>query len=267
MHQNIQLQEYNNKRKVQHQQQPQQYDTSQLLQPNFQQHNHIGPVKPKHDSSVSPTRNSRYSPTSIGHSSIASRRLSPQHLGLSRQVVDPSSVQSSPTTPYVSSPNSPLHPSMQSLPSLEFTINSQQLSTIQSQSGGTLSQSLAKPRSKTNSISGSGNNIYPGSIPQANESLPPSPLSQHSCFNSPQGSPDPSLSPQDINFFNPSNSYDLMHKKFDSINLENGNQQQQQQIKQAYGMMHYGNDVNFMISSTQGRHTNIEITNTYYNLI
>lgn len=42
-----------------------------------------------------------------------------------------------------------------------------------------------------------------------------------------------------------------MHKKFDSINLENGNQQQ---MKQGYGMMHYGNDVNFMISSTQGSH-------------
>ena len=66
-HQSVQLQEYNNKRNNVHQQQ-QQYDTlsAQLLQPNFQQHNHIGPVKPTHDSSVSPTRNSRYSPTNIG---------------------------------------------------------------------------------------------------------------------------------------------------------------------------------------------------------
>lgn len=59
------------------------------------------------------------------------------------------------------------------------------------------------------------------------ESLPPSPQSQHSCFNSPQGSPGPiSISPQDMNPFtsnnniNNNNSYDIMQKKFDSINLE-----------------------------------------------
>ena len=80
-----------------------------------------------------------------------------------------------------------------------------------------------------------------------NESLPPSPLSQHSCFNSPQGSPDPSISPKDLNFFNPSNSYDQMHKKFDSIHLETNNQQQQQQQAYSPGMMTYN-----MISPTQG---------------
>ena len=53
------------------------------------------------------------------------------------------------------------------------------------------------------------------------ESLPPSPQSQHSCFNSPQGSPGPiSISPQDLNPFTSNNSYDIMQKKFDSINLE-----------------------------------------------
>ena len=52
-----------------------------------------------------------------------------------------------------------------------------------------------------------------------NESLPPSPQSQHSCFNSPQGSPDPSLGSQDLSQFNPINNYDIMQKKFDSINL------------------------------------------------
>jgi hypothetical protein len=59
------------------------------------------------------------------------------------------------------------------------------------------------------------------------ESLPPSPQSQHSCFNSPQGSPGPiSISPQDMNPFtsnnnnNNNNNYDIMQKKFDSINLE-----------------------------------------------
>ena len=125
---------------------------------------------------------------------------------------------------------------MHSLPSLEFTINSQQPATINSQQ-----QLQQNPRSKTNSATSSGNNnIHPGM--GANESLPPSPLSQHSCFNSPQGSPDPALSPQDINFFNPSNSYDLMHKKFDSINLETGNQQQQQQqqLKQNYANIRDG---------------------------
>ena len=56
-------------------------------------------------------------------------------------------------------------------------------------------------------------------VGQTGESLPPSPQSQHSCFNSPQGSPGPlSISPQDLNPFT-ANSYDIMQKKFDSINL------------------------------------------------
>lgn len=204
------------------------------FKPNFQQHNHIGPVKPTLDSSVSPTRASaRYSPTNIGANSISNRRPSPQHLGLNRQALiaaDKSSVQSSPSTPYVSSPNSPLHPSMYSLPSLEFTVNPQLVTNqyVPSQSNG-VTKSPNKCRSKTNSKNGSANSIHPNpscANINPNESLPPSPLSQQSCFNSPQGSPDTSLSPKDANLFTTSHSYDLMHKKFDSINLENNGQQQ-----------------------------------------
>ena len=209
-------------------------------------------MKPTLDSSVSPTRASaRYSPTNIGVNSISNRRPSPQHLGLNRQALiaadnNKSSVQSSPSTPYVSSPNSPLQPSMYSLPSLEFNVNPQLIKNQYASSSQT-TKNTNKCRSKTNSKNGSANSIYPNpsctSI-NPNESLPPSPLSQQSCFNSPQGSPDPSLSPKDANLFTTSHSYDLMHKKFDSINLENNQQQQQQYTS---NMMPYN-----LISPTQG---------------
>lgn len=62
------------------------------------------------------------------------------------------------------------------------------------------------------------NNIYRST--NLIESLPPSPQSQQSCFNSPQGSPGPhSISPQDINPFS-CNNYETMQKKFDLFNLD-----------------------------------------------
>jgi hypothetical protein len=195
--------------------------SNQLLQPiNFhhqQQHNHIGPVKGTHNSSVSPTRGmSRYSPTNsntnlntFGSRRHSQRTHSPLDFGLSTNIIN----QLSTSTP--TSPLQPPQPSS-SIPSLEFTINSTQVNNYLSGSGGgnkLLNGSLnGMYRSNT---SGTGN----GSVGGANESLPPSPQSQHSCFNSPQGSPGPiSISPQDLNPFT-SNNYDIMHKKFDSINL------------------------------------------------
>lgn len=84
-HQNIQLQEYNQQRQQQQQQQQQKhvnkpiYQDQQLLQPGFQQHNHIGPVKSSHHNSVSPTRGiSRYSPTNIKSGNVNQRRPSPR---------------------------------------------------------------------------------------------------------------------------------------------------------------------------------------------
>lgn len=61
--------------------------------------------------------------------------------------------------------------------------------------------------------------------------MPPSPQSQQSCFNSPQGSPSPLLSPQDINSYttnaSPQNGYDSIQKKFDQINLDTSHHQAQ----------------------------------------
>ena len=115
-----------------------------------------------------------------------------------------------------STPSSPLHPSMQTLPSLEFTVNSQQVNSYLL-NGGVLpngnanSNAIYRNGSNSSNVNGGGGGT--------GESLPPSPQSQQSCFNSPQGSPGPlSISPQDLNPFT-SNSYDIMQKKFDSINL------------------------------------------------
>jgi hypothetical protein len=82
-HQNIQLQEYNQQRhQIQHQKHQVNkpiYHDQQLLQPGFQQHNHIGPVKSSHHNSVSPTRGiSRYSPTNIKSGNVNQRRPSPR---------------------------------------------------------------------------------------------------------------------------------------------------------------------------------------------
>lgn len=194
--------------------------SNQLLQPmNFhqqQQHNHIGPVKGTHNNSVSPTRGmSRYSPTSsntnlntFGSRRHSQRTHSPLDFGLSS---NNNANQLSTSTP--TSPLQPPQPSS-SIPSLEFTINSTQVNNYLSGSGNKLLNGGVNGMYRSNT-SGTGN----GSVGGANESLPPSPQSQHSCFNSPQGSPGPiSISPQDLNPFT-SNNYDIMHKKFDSINL------------------------------------------------
>lgn len=112
--------------------------------------------------------------------------------------------------------STPTSPSMQTLPSLEFTITSaqqqQQYMTMLNQNGVPTSAMYRTGSSSNGGINGG-------------ESLPPSPQSQQSCFNSPQGSPGPlSISPQDLNPFtsnNNSNNYehDMMQKKFDSFNL------------------------------------------------
>ena len=201
------------------------------------QHNLTGPVKPTHHNSISPTRGmSRYSPT---HSSVnLGRRPSPQRLmhdnltsnltrypslislhilfyffflslslfldlNLSQQQQQLMNANS------LSTPTSPSHPSNQSsLPALEFTITNY--------NGNIVNGSLTV---------GNGNGGYNyrnnNNNPNSNESLPASPQSQQSCFNSPQGSPGPiSISPQDVNPFTSVNSYDQMHKKFDQINLD-----------------------------------------------
>lgn len=76
--------------------------------------------------------------------------------------------------------------------------------------------SMYRSASNSNGLNG-GNGVAGG------ESLPPSPQSQQSCFNSPQGSPGPlSISPQDQNPFT-TNNYDIIQKKFDSINLDASN--------------------------------------------
>lgn len=207
-HQTIQIQEYN--QRLSHTNNHQ-YDL-QLLQPNFAQHNHIGAVKPTHTGSVSPTRGmSRYSPThsNTNLTSLANRRPSPQR---NLTNINNNNNNANTNTSTQSTPSSPLHPSMQQsgLP-LEFTINSQQITNY---------------LSNTNGPSVYRTNGANGTTPTG-ESLPPSPQSQQSCFNSPQGSPGPlSISPQDINPFTspPPNSYDIMQRKFDSINLDsNGN--------------------------------------------
>ena len=118
-----------------------------------------------------------------------------------------------------STPTSPSHPSGQVQPPLEFVINP----VIANYSGGSLhngSLSVNNNNSLSNQI------IYRNNGNTA-ESLPPSPQSQHSCFNSPQGSPGPiSISPQDVNPFttnlgaSSAVNYDQMHKKFDQINLD-----------------------------------------------
>ncbi len=111
-----------------------------------------------------------------------------------------------------SSPTSPLHPSAQNFPALEFTISNYVPSSPNLSSTGHSQNNIVY---RTNSAS---------TCTTGAESLPPSPQSQHSCFNSPQGSPGPiSISPQDMNPFtsnNNNNNYDIMQKKFDSINLE-----------------------------------------------
>jgi hypothetical protein len=118
---------------------------------------------------------------------------------------------------------------MQSLPSLEFTINSQQVNNYLLNNGGTCS--MMNSAQIPNGVYRSGSN--PNGL--NGESLPPSPQSQQSCFNSPQGSPGPlSISPQDLNPFSTTNpnaqlqtsnyNYDLMQKKFDMINLETSSQ-------------------------------------------
>ena len=126
-------------------------------------------------------------------------------------------------------PSSPHQiPSINSpLPSLEFTINSQQVNSYINglqNGGGPTSGSLAALNSPTNPNCNILNTIIKyrnGGINQAGmnqESLPPSPQSQQSCFNSPQGSPGPlSISPQDLNPFTSNQNYDIMQKKFDSI--------------------------------------------------
>ncbi len=72
----------------------------------------------------------------------------------------------------------------------------------------------------------------------SNESLPASPQSQQSCC-SPQGgsSPDPLISPKEVQQFNPSNNYDQMNSKFNQINLETNNHQQIMQQQGYYNMM------------------------------
>jgi len=132
-------------------------------------------------------------------------------LGLNKQpLIANTSAQSSPT--------SPLHPSVQNFPALEFTINNYMPSSPNNNNNNS-----------NNIVSSSNNNIVYRTnsastcTTQGAESLPPSPQSQHSCFNSPQGSPGPiSISPADLNPFT-SNNYDIMQKKFDSINLETNN--------------------------------------------
>jgi hypothetical protein len=118
-----------------------------------------------------------------------------------------------PTLQVQSTPSSPLNPSIQTLPSLEFTINSQQINNCYSVVGNMLNgTNMYRSASNSNGLNGAGG-----------ESLPPSPQSQQSCFNSPQGSPGPlSISQQYLNPFT-SNNYDIMQKKFDSINLDASN--------------------------------------------
>jgi hypothetical protein len=119
-------------------------------------------------------------------------------------------------------PTSPNHPSIHNLPSLEFTINSSQVNNYMSGSvyrNGVVSVGGAGTTVHLNGLGAAGMVSGGGSAAVTGESLPPSPQSQHSCFNSPQNSPGPlSISPQDLNPFS-TNSYDIMHKKFDSINL------------------------------------------------
>ena len=169
-----------------------------------------------------------------------------------------STVQSMPSSPHqIPSINSPL-------PSLEFTINSQQ---IQNYLSGLSNGALNSPTNQQSNIL---NNIIQyrngSGITHLNgingESLPPSPQSQQSCFNSPQGSPGPlSISPQDLNPFTTQN-YDIMQKKFDSINLEtnhanynNNNISQQQHHHQSYNSSN-----NLILSSPPHTHNHNSIS-------
>ena len=128
---------------------------------------------------------------------------------------------------------SPNIPSTPAFP-LEFNLNSQQ---IQNYNSPNLQNGL---NANNNTLNNSLNNNGLGTVFRTNsnsnvvnggESMPPSPQSQHSCFNSPQGSPGPhAISPQDLNPFSNNNSnnnnnminnYDTLQKKFDSFNLVN----------------------------------------------
>ena len=172
-------------------------------------------------------------------------------LGSSQQTIV--SVQSVPSSPHQ------LPSILSPLPSLEFTINSQQVNSylnglqsgaLNSSSGGSPG---APPLNQNSNILSNIVQYRNGGMSQGmnGESLPPSPQSQQSCFNSPQGSPGPlSISPQDLNPFTTQN-YDIMQKKFDSINLEAGQQNynnsvhQQQHHQQQ--QQHYNN--NFVLAS------------------
>ena len=115
------------------------------------------------------------------------------------------------------------------------------------------------------------NNIGGGGVNNGNnESLPPSPQSQQSCFSSPQGSPGPlSISPQDMNPFS-SNNYDLMHKKFDSIKLEtnvysNYNNVIAMNGKSGGGMPMNGNMVDMDGSKMRSSHLSGSLSNSSSN--
>ncbi|CAF0848139.1 unnamed protein product [Brachionus calyciflorus] len=220
LHQNLQINEYNQRQKNI-------YDL-QLLQPNIHQHNHIGPVKPTHNGSVSPTRGmSRYNPTfsSSNANNINNRRPSPQ-----RNLPQGINSQSKTNLSSQSTPTSPLQPPSQGLPVLEFTVNTQQVNNYMTGINLVNSNIILNSNKNSNQNNGLYRNV-PVNTGANCESLPPSPQSQQSCFNSPQGSPGPiSISPQDLNPFSTSttnttnnatsnNSYDIMQKKFDSIDL------------------------------------------------
>ena len=98
-----------------------------------------------------------------------------------------------------STPNSP---SIQNIPTLEFTITSTEPNGMY----------------RTANTNGGGIN---GATGPGGESLPPSPQSQqHSCINSPQGSPGPlTISPQDLNPFTSNTNYDIMHNKLASFKV------------------------------------------------
>ncbi len=190
--------------------------------------------------SVSPTRGlSRYSPTNSTTNLNAltnknNRRPSPQR---SLKLKGQHSHHNSPSHSQITTPTSPIsssHPSVQSLPPLEFTVNSSHVNNSNNNGNSNyLSNNTNQNNSNTSYMSHPGG-LYRNSGTMHNSigglnamspmgdgggSLPPSPQSQQSCFNSPQGSPGPlSVSPQDVNPFT-TNSYDIMHKKFDSINL------------------------------------------------
>ncbi len=162
-----------------------------------------------------------------------------------------SSVQSMPSSPHqIPSINSPL-------PSLEFTINSQQIQNyLNGLQNGVLNSPTNQQANIINNIvqyrNGSGITHLNGI---GGESLPPSPQSQQSCFNSPQGSPGPlSISPQDLNPFTTQN-YDIMQKKFDSINLETNHVNYNvNNISQHQHHQQYNNSNNLILASPPHTH-------------